>query len=120
MSVLEISQVVTAISVAVAAISIVVVARQAAPLLKRLDQLAREAGGTLQRLDRIAAEAEHVVHDARKLESRVAHTADWFLDRVEPPLRTVGALATAVSAGVGALWGPKANDGDGKADGHGR
>lgn len=104
MTVIEMSLATIAVASAVVGLTAALVAVRLQPLARNAERLLESGRDLLVRLERITDDAEAMLKDARRVEHRIARSADLILDQVEPPLRVVPALMSGLRAGVAALF----------------
>lgn len=103
MSVADVSLLAIAIANATVAVVCVVVAVRLLPVLRQSRLALHRSQRVLRRLGHVTRELEYIMHDARRLEGRVARNAHGVLDQVEPILGAVRGLVAGTRTGLGSL-----------------
>lgn len=103
MTVIEICMVTIAVASAVVGVTAALLAVRLQPVLRRSETVLDNTRDLLVRLERATGDVESILRDARRVENRIARSADRILDEVEPPLRLIPALLSGVRATVAAF-----------------
>ena len=85
-------------------IGAIVAATRLRALMRKAEPLIEKSHEIAGHVNRIAARVEDMAEVARRVEGRVAGTADRMLDQIEPPIRQVAAVVAGVRAGVNRLF----------------
>jgi len=102
-TIMEISAVVLALSGLTVGVTVVVGLTHMLPVLRDASTFLRDANQTLLHIKRVTDDAEDMVRNARRLEGRLSSTIGSMLDHVEPPVRWLGAVGTALRIGTAAF-----------------
>lgn len=109
MTVIETCMVTIAMASAVVGVTAVLVAVRLGSVVQRTELVLDSTRQALMRLESATADIEAILKDARRVESRIARSADRILDEVEIPLRVVPALMSGIRAGIASMFrNPKA------------
>lgn len=104
MTVIETCLVTIAMASAVVGVTAVLLAVRLGSVMQRAEIVLDSTRQVLVRLESSTTEIESILKDARRVESRIARSADRILDEVEIPLRIVPALMSGVRAGIASMF----------------
>jgi methyl-accepting chemotaxis protein len=110
MTVIAIALVVIAICQVAWLATAIVAELRARALMRRAEPVIAKTNEIAEHVNRIAARIQEMAEIARRVEGRVAGTADRVLDEIEPPIRQMAAVMAGVRAGVGRLFDRRAGN----------